>query len=227
MTIYATRPSGKWSLWIPPRVLDTLRENGELHLAVLLARMIDALRFGLASAYLCRNESCALGDQQRHTLVMYLAATVNELEDWRKGHAEVISRYEPLAAAFIQMDAVEVAPAYRAAMGRLRNKVVSHFDEEPFEPVVKNLLREHLEFATGSGDGLLTESNDLANAVVGFFALDVGTDHQGWRAKHLALLNAAVARANAFAVAGREALHSHLRSRGAVYSTPEIPSYGV
>lgn len=217
MTDGLFRPVGKWALHLSPDALTVLRGSEELHLALLLARMIDSLRFGIAAAWQCRDDPSAMADQQRYSLIFHLAATLNEIEDWRKGHSHEIAAFPPFARAFGAMDAIAVEPAIRAAMGRLRNKIVAHFDSTPFQEVVSNLPSERLTFAEGRGGKLLSDSNDLANATVAFFAHDIGTDFGRLNERTMALLDAVLARANAFAQAGRDSLHLHLVARGGVF----------
>jgi hypothetical protein len=216
------RPEGEWRLWLSPGTFVLLRDSGELHMALLLARMVDSLRFGIAAAWLSQKQTHAMADQQRYSLIFHLAAVLNEIEDWRKKNQHEIDAFAPFQDAFAAMDAVSVEPTIRAAMGRLRNKIVSHFDSSPFEQVISRFPTEGFAFAEGRGEKLLSDSNDLANAVVAFYALAI-VDFSTLRERTLALLNAVVARANAFASRGRGALHSHLVARGATFETPDLP----
>jgi len=217
------RPDGDWRLWLAPSAFVTLRDSGELHLALLLARMIDALRFGMSAAVESRDKATAHGDQQRHSFISYTASVLNEIEDWRKSHHHEIEAFPPFAEALAAMDAVTVEPTLRAAMGRLRNKIVSHFDSQPFESVIASFSADGFHFAEGKGNRLLAESNDLANAVVLVYALQIEPDLEGFYERTMALMDAVAARANAFGTTGRTALQRHLLSRGAKFIVPVAP----
>jgi hypothetical protein len=180
--------------------------------------MIDALRFGMTAAVKVVDDESPMAHRQRASLVTYLSATVNEIEDWRKTNRAIVDSFPPLAAGYAALDAIDVAPYLRAAMGRLRNKVIFHFDIEPFHRVVGCLPDEELTLSTGVGNGVLADSNDLADMSMSLFALDAGVDHAELHGRHMALLNAALDRANAFATTTRDSLHAFLVANGATFS---------
>jgi hypothetical protein len=177
--------------------------------------MIDSLRLGMATVHLVREDDRPRANQIRQSAIFYLSAVVNELEDWRKEHGTELNSFAPLTAAFEAMDSVVVDPWVRAAMGKIRNKFVSHFDSEPFLRMSTGLTDENHTWAEGVGHRLLEDESSLTNLSVALFALDIGTDTSFIRDRTIALLNGAVARAHAFASAGRESLYAHLVSRGA------------
>ena len=216
------RPDGRWELRITASAWDAVRDDPTFQMALLLARMVDAIKFGLSGLNMVRGIDSPGADRQRAGLIIYLASTVNELLAFRKQHPGLFGSNSILTHPYSAMDAVSIPDHVKAAMGRLRNQSVFHFDPTVVQAAITHVPSQELVLVSGEGNHTLNLSYDLMDILMLASAFNLGGDLSALRQHANQLMDAALAMATAFVTTADDVVLEALVRYGA--STREIRS---
>ena len=207
-------PEGFWELSADAETFANLRNDKETHFLLVLARMVDALKFGVRAMQSVQESKAPAADRQRVGVLLHMSATLNEIVDFRKKYGDTWGSLTAFDTAYSALNRVLTDPDLAAAMGKLRNKAAFHFDPEIAGQVLRQLPAQDVVFATGQGTNRFEMGYDLADIVALAFALDVVDDLGSLPEKVSRLLAATGTMARAFVLAADGIILDRLAQRG-------------
>lgn len=171
-----TIPSGEWQLECTGEVFRELRSDREFAFLVSLARIVNALKFGVASHRAAAEDLTPAAERQRVGSTFYLAGVLHEVLEFRSAAAKRWGDLTSFRDVFATLDDSSVDEGTAEVLRRIRNRAAFHFDPAVAEKNVPQLPAEPFTFLAATGKDPFESNYELADLITFGFIFEAPTD---------------------------------------------------
>lgn len=160
-----TIPTGEWQLECTGEVFQDIRTDREFAFLVSLARIVNALKFGVSSHRLAAEELTPAAERQRVGSTFYLAGVLHEVLEFKSAAAERWDDLKSFRDVFATLDDSSVDEGTADILRRIRNRAAFHFDPAVAEKNVPQLPAEPFTFLAATGKDPFESNYELADLI--------------------------------------------------------------
>ena len=158
-------PTGEWQLDCSAEVFAVLRNDREFAFLVTLARVVNAIKFGVDVHRSGGDAQIPTLERRRIGAQFYLAGVLHEVLKLRDVAQKNWVNVPGFAEAFDLLDKSRVDPDMAAVLDRIRNRAAFHFDMTVAESSLSKLPVEPFTFIAGIGRDRMDANYELADLV--------------------------------------------------------------
>lgn len=169
-------PEGEWQLDCSGEVFAELRNDKEFAFLVTLARVVNAVKFGVDVHRSGGDERTPVLERRRVGALLYLAGVVHEIFELRRKAGKRWAKMPGFKEVFGVLDEKTADPDMAKVLRRIRNKTVFHFDEAVPLQSLPALPAEPFTFLAATGRDPMESNYELADLVTFGFIFQAPAD---------------------------------------------------
>jgi hypothetical protein len=144
---------------------SALQRDKEFAFLLTMARVSNALKFGIASAYGAGEELSPAGARQGMGRFLYLTGIVHELVAFRDEHRDEWSGLTAFQQIFSVLEDIALDREVTELLNKVRNRAAFHIDPSLPGRVLPQFPNDSYSFVTGRGTRRMDSNFELADIV--------------------------------------------------------------
>lgn len=173
-----TIPEGEWELDCTGELFGDLRNDTEFAFLVTLARIVNALKFGVDVHRSGGDERTPTLERRRVGALFYLAGVLHEVLQVRTAAEKHWGEVSGFKEVFGVLDESKVDPETAEVLRRIRNRAAFHFDTTVAVRSLPELPAEPFTFIAALGRDPMDANYELADLVTFGFIFEAPADVQ-------------------------------------------------
>ena len=169
-------PEGEWDLTCSAEVFSSLREDREFAFLVTIARILNAVKFGVQAHREASVDLTPIAERQRVGAQLFLAGLLHEILEFRKIAATDWGDLEAYSSIFAFFDESRLDHKTVDLLHRIRNRTAFHFDATVASRALPQLPAEPFTFITAVGRDPMNSNYELADLVTFGFIFGAPAD---------------------------------------------------
>lgn len=158
-------PEGPWRLECSGALFESLREDPEFAFLVTLARIVNALKFGVGVHPTAADARTPVVERRQVGAVLYLGGIVHEVLTLRKSSLKTWGHLPGYQAVFGVLDDALVDAEMAGWLHAMRNRAAFHFDMDIARQALSKLPAEPFTFLAAMGPHPMDGNYELADVV--------------------------------------------------------------
>jgi hypothetical protein len=173
-----TIPEGEWQLECTGELFADLRSDKEFAFLVTLARIVNALKFGVDVHRSGGDERTPTLERRRVGALLYLAGILHEVIQLRNAAEKQWGEVPGFKEVFGVLDESKVDSETADVLHRIRNRAAFHFDTTVAVRSLPELPAEAFTFIAALGRDPMDSNYELADLVTFGFIFEAPADVQ-------------------------------------------------
>jgi len=168
-------PDGEWELECSADQFAVLRTDKEFAFLLTLARVVNALKFGV-EAYGGAQSMSPMDERHRVGAFMYLSAVLHEVLELKKSAEKEWGDLPFFTQVFAALDENILDKKTGELLNKIRNRAAFHFDPTVAARTLPRLPAEPFVFITAIGRNRMNSNYELADIITFGFVFDAPAD---------------------------------------------------
>lgn len=169
-------PKGEWEVTCTGEVFARVRGDPEFALLLTLARIVNAVKFGVHAHREAGEALTPLAERQRVGAQLFLSGMLHEILEFRKRAAEKWDQLDAFTAVFSSFDEQTLDDRTVELLQKIRNRAAFHFDEAVALRSLPQLPAEPFAFLVAADNDPMDSNYELADLVTFGFIFDAPTN---------------------------------------------------
>lgn len=169
-------PEGEWDLTCSGEVFSSLRRDREFAFLVTVARIVNAVKFGVHAHREAGVDLIPTAERQRVGAQLFLAGLLHEILEFRRVSERKWGDLEAYASIFAFFDESRLDDKTVELLQRIRNRTAFHFDAAIASHGLPQLPAESFTFIAAVGRDPMNSNYELADLVTFGFIFGAPAD---------------------------------------------------
>jgi hypothetical protein len=171
-------PTGEWEVTCTGEVFARVRSDPEFAFLLTLARMVNAVKFGVQTHRQAGGILTPVAERQRVGAQLFLAGLLHEILEFRKVAAKTCAHLDAFKRAFSVFDQHNLDSTTVELLDRIRNRAAFHFDASVALRSLPQLPAEPFAFLIAVGRDPMDSNYELADIITFGFIFEAPTNLQ-------------------------------------------------
>jgi hypothetical protein len=169
-------PEGEWDVVCSAEVFSTLRHDREFAFLVTVARIVNAVKFGVQAHREAGVDRTPIAERQRIGAQLFLAGLLHEILEFKRASANDWGDSEAYTSIFGFFDESRLDDKTVELLHRIRNRTAFHFDAAVASRALPQLPAEPFTFIAAVGRNPMNSNYELADLVTFGFIFGAPAD---------------------------------------------------